>query len=186
LKTGNQTTLINQLVEQHAKQVHLAAYRILGDPIQAEDVAQNVFVKLLQLTPQKLANIKSWRGYLVRLASTAAIDLIRKQSREKGSALNKQTINIDDSVIDLPSKNHTPSAQLDISRDIVQFRLALAELTQQESQVIVLRLIEDFSYQEISEQLKISESLVGVTLHRAHKKLISLLNESNFLGVNYE
>ena len=186
MKTGNQTELINQLVEQHAKQVHLAAYRILGDAIQAEDVAQNVFVKLLQLPTEKLASIKSWRGYLVKLSSTAAIDLIRKQSRDKGSVLHQQNINIDESEFDLASKNHTPSAQLDITRDIKQLRLALAELSQQESQVIVLRLIEDFSYQAISEQLEISESLVGVTLHRAHKKLISLLDESNFLGVSYE
>ncbi|MGX5175577.1 RNA polymerase sigma factor [Aliikangiella sp. IMCC44653] len=188
MKTAQQSEMINQLVDQYGKQVYLVAYRILGDASQAEDVAQNVFVKLLKLSPKKIASINHWRAYLCKLASSAAIDLIRARAKEKRQINDhSQTNPHSNSAIEQQlSKNHTPSAALDINRDLEEFRQVLGQLSIQESEVIVLRLIEEFSYQEISHQLNISNSLVGVTLHRAQKKLAELLPESNFLGVIYE
>jgi RNA polymerase sigma-70 factor, ECF subfamily len=187
LNLNQQTEFIHQLVDNHGKHIFAVAYRVIGDASQAEDIAQTVFVKLLQLTNKQLQTIEHWRGYLSTLATRAAIDLMRKHCRDTTSTHHQQSISFDESKLQQPNTvNHSPSAGLDIDRDMTQIRLALTKLSQQESEVIVLRLIEEFSYQEISQQLKISNSLVGVTLHRAHKKLLTLLQESNFLGEIYE
>ncbi len=186
MEIKNRAEKINQLVEQYGKQVYLSALRVVGDPDQAEDIAQNVFLKLLKLTPKQFNNVNAWRGYLIKLAATSSIDLIRQLKREKGSSQHHQSVNIDEEAHDLASPNHSPLAQLDISRDLHQVRIALSQLSPQESEVIILRLIENFSYQEVADQLEITASLVGVTLHRAHKKLLGILNESNFLGENYD
>lgn len=71
-------------------------------------------------------------------------------------------------------------------RDLFRFRAALLNLTTQDAQVFCLRNIEGYSYQEIADLVGISANLVGVTIHRAQRKLISQLGESQLLGEQNE
>jgi len=58
--------------------VFKAAYRVLGDASQAEDVQQTVFLKLIESKPKK---VDSWPAYLASSAVRGAIDLLRRQRR---------------------------------------------------------------------------------------------------------
>ncbi len=174
----SKSTLISNLANEYGKQVFTTAFRILGDNHQAEDVTQDVFIKLFKLS---LDPIKNWSAYLRTLATSTSLDYLRKRKvRAEDSHLCSQSNDL------ATSTNHSPSAEFAIHRDLEQLRYALSQIGSQEARVFVLRYIEELSYQEIAEQLAISQSLVGVTLHRGQQKISNLLKESNFLGVNYE
>ena len=66
------------LARQYGPLVFKAAYRVLGDASLAEDVQQEVFLRLIEAQPQA---VKSWPAYLRASAARAAIDVLRRQRR---------------------------------------------------------------------------------------------------------
>jgi DNA-directed RNA polymerase specialized sigma24 family protein len=67
------------IVERHAERVFRIAYRILGSVHDAEDVSQLVFIEAKNL--QESRPIQSWSGLFARLATTRAIDLLRRRRK---------------------------------------------------------------------------------------------------------
>ncbi|WP_196137550.1 RNA polymerase sigma factor [Aliikangiella sp. G2MR2-5] len=177
------TAKIADLANQYGRQVFQTAFRLLGDSHLAEDITQEVFLKLFKKTPEAFDKILNWPAYLKSMASSSAIDQLRRHKR-----LSEQPLE--------PGENQTsslgnqeakdPFGHLATQRDLASFRKALTALTAQDAQVFCLRHVEEMSYREIADLLDISTSLVGVTLHRAQQKLSQLLGESQFLGAGYE
>ncbi len=62
----------------HGRAVYLAAYRVLGDAGQAEDVQQDMFLRLIEKPPTDVA---SWPAYLATMATRQAIDRLRSRQR---------------------------------------------------------------------------------------------------------
>ena len=62
---------VNALARGYGRAVYLAAYRVLGDASQAEDVQQDVFLRLIEKSP---ADVDSWPAYLAAMATRQAID----------------------------------------------------------------------------------------------------------------
>src|SRR6185437_9089642 len=68
----------NALARGYGRAVYLAAYRVLGDASQAEDVQQDVFLRLIEKPPTDVA---SWPAYLTAMATRQAIDRLRSRQR---------------------------------------------------------------------------------------------------------
>ncbi|OKY27573.1 RNA polymerase subunit sigma [Thalassotalea sp. PP2-459] len=185
LNNKNQNAAIAKLADEHGRLVFHTAYRLLGNSHSAEDVTQEVFIKLFKKPTNAFDSIKNWPAYLRTMASSAAIDQLRRRQRLAEESMDYST-NDEVPLLDKTQHNADPYREIALSRDIEHFSSALAELTAQDAHVFCLRHIEEFSYQEIAEQLGISNSLVGVTLHRAQQKLSQLVGESQFLGAGYE
>tara|TARA_R110000868_G_scaffold59624_11_gene182983 strand:- start:747 stop:1292 length:546 start_codon:yes stop_codon:yes gene_type:complete len=173
-----QKASIANLANKYGRQVFHSAYRLLSDCHQAEDVTQEVFLKLFKKPTSAFDKIEHWPAYLKHMAISAAIDQLRRNTRLA-----------EDPIEQLPIINEAtdpcPSQHLAMQRDLVCFKSALLQLTTQDAQVFCLRHLEGHSYQEIAELLDISNSLVGVTLHRAQEKLAHYLGESQYLGESH-
>ena len=166
---------IADLAAQYGRQVFHSAYRLLSDIQMAEDVTQDVFLKLFNKPTEAFDNITHWPGYLKSMAISTAIDQLRRNKR-----LAEEPI---ETTSQSPSHtNDQPLQTLLCERDLFAFKAALLRLTTQDAQIFCLRHIEGYTYQEIADLLSISSSLVGVALHRAQIKLSSYLGESQFLG----
>ena len=140
--------------------VFRTAYRLLGDTALAEDVQQDVFLRLLETRRTQVA---SWPAYLVAAATRLAIDVLRRRQRWWG-LLPRWKVHV---------SSVAPSAEdagIRAER-AAQLRGALGVLSRREAQCFALRYLEGLDIGEVAATLQIKENNVGVILHRARRRL---------------
>ena len=164
------TDWVAELADRHGRMVFGTAYRILGNPDDAEDALQDVFLRLLNShggaqTPDR---VRDWGAYLRVAATRAAVDLLRRQSKWKR---NHQPLReeIED------EKLQPVDAVIAWQGKAQRLRRALARLPKRDAQVFVLRYVEQLSYEQIAAEMGLSVSHVGVILHRAQRRLRDIL-----------
>lgn len=146
------------------------ATRILRNATAAQDVVQNVFIKLFQgwaagLEPN--AYLKSW---LYRVTHNEAVDLIRRESRRQ--QLHERQAEAPEAAC----ADGVHGGSDDERRQAVL--LHLGRLSAPEQQVVLLRMDQGLSYREIAEVMTCSEGYVGTLLHHAVRKLGTSLKKA--------
>ncbi|MBP6750293.1 MAG: sigma-70 family RNA polymerase sigma factor [Xanthomonadaceae bacterium] len=155
------------LAHQYGPLVFKAAYRVLGDAALAEDVQQDVFLRLLEAPPRE---VNSWPAYLSASAARGAIDVLRRQ-RRWWRVLPLWTAQEPTAA---PSAEHENIA----SERGRQLRDALAALPRREAQCFGLRYLQGLDIGDIAQALAMSENNVNVTLHRARRRLEARLGDT--------
>ncbi|HEY0710154.1 MAG TPA: sigma-70 family RNA polymerase sigma factor [Polyangia bacterium] len=152
-------TELGQLFEEHQSRIFRAAYRILGNTTDAEDVLQQVFLRVVrhEVPPDQVGNMDS---YLYRSAINAALDLGRSRWRRSRVALTE-----------VPTQATAPGADTEPYEIRNWLRQALTALSGREAEIFVLRHLEGYENREIAEMLATSQAVVAVSLFRARGKL---------------
>lgn len=158
----------NRLVLQYQELVFNVAYRIMGDPAAAEDVAQETFITAYN-------SLKSFRGgsfksWLMRIATNRCYDELRRRKRRPQTSLD-EIMDENESFAFLRSPNDGP----EIHRQRVELALTiercLKSLPDDQRIVTVLGDIEGYDYNEIASITKTSLGTVKSRLSRARAKL---------------
>jgi RNA polymerase sigma-70 factor (ECF subfamily) len=170
------------LLTRYQTPVFRCVYAMLRNRTDAEDVTQEVFIKLWRTLPRYRFE-SAFLTYLLRIAKNAARDHLRAAKR-RISAL-ELTVESDDGELDeLPIADTAPESRPDMAYLAAEkqqmLHHALLALDLPLRQVIVLRAQEGMSYQEIANVLDISEGTVKSRLNRAKNKLIKILENGNF------
>jgi len=148
------------IIEKHGPAVWQTAYRLLGNRTDAADCFQETFICALELSRRQ--RIRSFSALLTRLATTRAIDRLRRRFRRSHCEAVSTAV---------PSTNPGP-AQMAQQRELaVRLRESLTQLPPQEAQVFCMRYLNDMSYRQIAKALGIKINAAGVLLHRARAKL---------------
>ena len=158
----------------YGRQVFQTAHRLLGDKHLAEDIVQDVFLKLFKKDTIAYKKVENWPAYLKVMATSTSYDLLRKKSRQAEQNIEDSSTQFSRLAVD-----SSPEKQLMCNQNISHFRNALSKISPLEANVFSLRYIEEFSYQEIAEQLSITKGNVGITLSRAKNSLSKLLKNTN-------
>jgi RNA polymerase sigma-70 factor (ECF subfamily) len=154
-------------LELYRNRVFTLAFYQLGGNEEAEDATQEVFVRLWRNWNEVSAR-DSPGPWLIRVTRNHCIDLLRKRNRRRGAILE----GVDEETIEAaPSGDAGPRAALETERTRERLEAAIQELDEPFRSVVVLREIEEWSYNEIAEGLETSLDQVKVNLHRARKKL---------------
>lgn len=154
------------LAKDYGRLVFNAAYRVLGDAALAEDVQQDVFLKLIEA---RSGQVESWPAYLVASAVRGAIDQLRRQKRW-GRLMHLWGAHEPDAA--------ASAEQVGIASERGQrLRAALTRLSRREAQCFSLRYLESLDISEIAQALALSENNVNVTLHRARRRLEAQLGD---------
>lgn len=150
------------------------ATRLVRDETAAQDVVQEVFIKLFQAWDGQQKASPRLRGWLYRVAHNQAVDHIRKQSRYR---------NMLDQHADEPSaeKSHSPSESITSTERLQHVMAHIDRLTGVERQVLLLRLEEGLSYKEIAEVTDRSTGNVGKVLHHAVHKISKELKRTGVI-----
>lgn len=165
---------IEAIVAQHEAALLRYATRILNDPAAAQDVVQDVFIKLFRNWRDGAHPAPQLKGWLFRVTHNRAVDHIRRESRLR--ILHWEQ-----------ARRLKPSCPPEQGQDLQQqeaMRLALQHLRKldpAEQQIVILRLQEGMSYREIAEITKKSEGHVGFILHHAVKKLSRSLRDAGVI-----
>ena len=163
----DQRAWIEDLARQHGRMIFDTAYRMLGNTHDAEDVLQEVLLKVLNGSVRSKA-VRDWGAFLRVMASRRTIDLLRKNSRRHETR--------DPTGTTADSSNHLTRNVLERRRKAALLRQALGRLPHRDAEVFSLRYLEEFSYDQIAAQLNLGQSQVGVILHRTRKRLQEILD----------
>lgn len=155
---------LETLFREHHGAVYRAAYRITGNAMDAEDVLQTVFARLLR-REEKPDLSESAGSYLHRAAVNAALDLMRKRSRSRSVDLDE----VSDQLVD--GKNLGPDRAQGNRELAGRLRRAMAVLSPRQAEIFALRYLEGIGNVEISKMLGSSQTAIAVLLHRARHRL---------------
>jgi RNA polymerase sigma-70 factor (ECF subfamily) len=163
-----------ELVERYKKKVYYLAYDMVDDHHEAEDISQEVFIKVFRFIKKfrKDAKFSSW---LYQITVNTCIDVKRKKS-------SKPQISMEDSQIENIHHTEPAYSRTDSSihnpehlaeTDMIQQRIhqALTKISPRERSVFVMRYYNDFKTGEIAEILNVSINTIKSLLLRAKRKL---------------
>lgn len=155
---------LENLFQAHHNRVFRTAQRITGSAADAEDVLQNVFLRLIK-GQEDYDLSRNPEAYLSRAAINASLDLLRSRTRSK-------TVALDDVHSDTLASGFRNPEITHADRELqTLIRQAVARLGKTAGEMFVLRYYEGFDNKEIAALLNTSPLVVGVVLHRARTKL---------------
>jgi RNA polymerase sigma-70 factor (ECF subfamily) len=154
------------IVRMYRRKVFNIAYKFVGRHDQAEDLTQDVFLKLYKSldTFDRRANFQTW---LISVSRNLCIDHYRSVRKER------ETINRDVDPSDLaPVSTDTPADRRLEQRDrVVLLRQALDTLAPTLRTAVMLRDIQELTYQEIADKLRLPEGTVKSRINRGRTEL---------------
>lgn len=167
---------LGALFDLHHARVLNVAWRVLGDRHLAEDVVQDVFLRL-PLVAKSFRGDSSLSSWLYRMAVNRAIDRRRREARRPAARLGAAAPEFD--AAGLPSRPERPEADAHAQGDerAARVQAALLELSPKLRAVAVLRYIEGLSYDQLAEVLDCSLGTIKSRLNRAHAALARSLGE---------
>jgi RNA polymerase sigma factor (sigma-70 family) len=150
------------LVEKYKDPVYNVAYRMLGNATEAEDVAQEAFVRAYtQLRTYKEAH--RFSTWLLSIASHLSIDQLR---RRRFLALPLENVPFLEWIADLGTGPEQAAVQGETSDEMQRL---LQHIPLKYRSVLILRYWHDLSYEEIASALHLTPALVKARLHRARE-----------------
>jgi len=163
---------LEELFRRSRSAAYRVAYRLLGNEADALDAVQEGFVKALtHLTGfQRRSSFKTW---LLRVVSNAALDLGRQRGRREAVSLEAAEVrDADLSLLLVPDESSAQLDRVELRRLLDQ---ALQTLSEPQRQTFVLHAEAGLSYREVAEVMDISIGTVMSRLYYARQKLRSYL-----------
>ena len=168
---AGQAEAFSRLVERYQRPVLSLIYRMVHDPVLAEDLAQEAFVRAYQRLDRYQPGRK-FSSWLFKVAHNRTIDhLRRKQPVEVDLEAQADDGQSSWEVLEADEDAASPHRHLEMGETARSISGALADLRDNYREVLVLRFEHELSYQEIADVTGASLSSVKVQLHRARKAL---------------
>lgn len=161
-----------QLVVAYRDQVFRLALRMCGSEADADEVAQEAFLSAWKALPN-FRGESQFSTWLYQLTTHAAIVLMRREKRQIAAADITEVSAAD------PAPSPQQQAEQSEQREIV--RDAILQLAPEQREVVVLRFMEELSYEEIGAVLKLPSGTVKSRLNRAKAQLKEILSKSGNL-----
>lgn len=153
------------IVNQYSQQIYQLIFKLVGNKEDAEDLTQNVFIKIFR-------NLKDFRAeaqlysWIYRIAYNEAMDFHRK---------NKHILK----KVDLEQVQSEASLEnFDEDEALRLLRMAVAQLPARQSEVFVFRYFQEMSYEEIAELTGTGVSSLKTSYHLACKKIETFLKST--------
>lgn len=161
-----------QLVIAYRDQVFRLALRMCGNEADADEVAQEAFLSAWKALPNFRGDSR-FSTWLYQLTSHAAIDLMRREKRQITAE--------DITEVSAPDPGPSPQQQAERSETRQAVRDAMGQLSPEYRQIVVLRFLQELSYEEIGAVLKLPPGTVKSRLNRAKSQLKDILSKSGNL-----
>jgi len=169
-----------RLVEKYQSRVYSIVFEIVKNKEDAEDIAQESFVKAYLSLPD-FKGQSSFYTWLYRIAFNMAIDLKRKLARRGGGTLEFDEGRVDSHGETKGSRSSSggPQETLLQKERLSRLNEGLREISEEHRVVILLREVEGLSYDQIADVVGISKGTVMSRLHYARKRLSQLVDSQD-------
>ncbi|HMS40129.1 MAG TPA: sigma-70 family RNA polymerase sigma factor [Pyrinomonadaceae bacterium] len=168
------TRAFEEIVSRYKRKVFYTAYRLLDNREEAEDYAQEIFLKIYR-NIKTLSEPATFEGWLHRITVNTCLNAIEKRKRTPAIKIHLDA-DEENQGFDIPSKSNTEKKyEAEEIRNCLEKALAKLEPTGRNA--IVLRDIEEMSYEEIASSLKLGLSAVKMRIHRARLAVRDLIEK---------
>ncbi len=162
------------VISQYHRDILNYIYRLVGNNYEAEDLAQETFIKAFQKyhTLKDKTKAKSW---LYSIARNVTIDFFRKNKH--------YSVPLDSQIME----NYARATAVDYRDDVMKMEVSkelaksLENLSEDDRRIVKLLYFEGFSYKEIGEVLNMNQNTLKSRLHRARKVLLEIIQKNALL-----
>lgn len=163
-----------EMVGQYQKDIVNFHYRLTGNRFEAEDLAQETFIKAYK-NLESLKEHDKARSWLYSIARNVTIDFFRKNKNH--------SIPLDNAILEYYARATAVDYRDEVAaREIgVEIQKTLGLLHPDDRMIIKLLYYEGFSYKEICTLLNINQNTLKSRLHRARKVLLAAIQANNLL-----
>ena len=174
VQIGNQEAF-TRLVEIYQRPVYNLCYRMLGDGNEAEDAAQETFLKVYR-NIKHYDHERPFSTWLLSIAAHHCIDQLRKR--------RMNVVSMDElPYIDPPDSAPGPEASFYLMENQKNVQTLLRSLSPPDRAAVIMYYWYDFSYEEIAQSLSLSVSAVKSRLHRARHTLAQTWREQGAYSI---
>jgi RNA polymerase sigma-70 factor (ECF subfamily) len=169
-----------EIVSAYTRRIYNLAYRFTSRADAAEDLTQEVFIRVYRSLEQydpKQGDLQNW---LMRLARNLIIDDYRRRQR---TPQNTHADDLEDHTYHLRSSNSSVQSDIERRELGVQVQAGIDKLSADLRTCVILRDIEELSYQEIVDLLKIPEGTVKSRINRGRIELAKILRRMRVVAM---
>ena len=160
------------LLRAHASKIYNLCYRFTGSAPQSEDLTQEVFIKIYQTLKSFDASQGAFSTWLNRVARNHLVDHYRRTKKDR---LTDSIEEKPEKVEQKPSGGLDPMAELE-SREVRELlQVALAALSPEMREAVILRDLQELDYQEIGQVLGVPEGTVKSRINRGRLELARII-----------
>src|SRR6267378_4291209 len=154
------------IVRQYRRKVFNVAYKFVGRHEEAEDLTQDIFLKIFKSlgTFDRRANFQTW---LISVSRNLCIDHYRSVRQER-QTIDRQ---VDPNELSPVSHEPGPIAAIEQQDRVALLREALAALPESLRTAVLMRDIQELTYQEIADRLRLPEGTVKSRINRGRTEL---------------
>jgi len=179
LKAGDREAF-NRIVEKHSKSIINFIYRFTASREDAEDLAQDVFIRVYNAA-QSYSPSAKFTTWIYRIASNISIDFIRKRKGEKNNSSLDEKFETDEGspgnqTADINAPQPDKEAEQNETNE--EINGVLQSLPENQRAAIIMKIYEDRPYAEIAQVLGVSISSVESLIFRARSSLKTRLKNN--------
>lgn len=170
-----------EIVSTYSRRIYNLAYRFTSRTDAAEDLTQEVFVRVYRSLEQydpKQGDLQNW---LMRLARNLIIDDYRRRQR---APHDSQAEDLEGHTYHLHASGISPQKEMERRELGSQVQAGIDKLPSDLRTCVILRDIEELSYQEIVELLKIPEGTVKSRINRGRIELAKILRRMRVVAMS--
>ncbi|MGI6560964.1 MAG: RNA polymerase sigma factor [Clostridia bacterium] len=173
------------LIREHERKAFNIAYRFLKNADDAEDITQEAFLRAFR-SIKKFKGQSSFSTWLYRIINNTCIDFVRAKQNKITDSIDK-TIQYDNEELELqiPGDQNDPVDMAETAEISQLMQSMLALLPDDQKMAIILRDIQGFSYQEISEITGVGMGTVKSRINRGRMALKELIQKNGELFNDY-
>ncbi len=163
-----------ELVGRHARRVFNICYRFTGNRTEAEDMSQEVFMRIYRTLPSYRPSFGAFPTWLTSVTRNLLVDHYRRTRRDR------LTDSMDDVMPQIENKEssaRTPDKLALASELSDQLQQGLAKLSPELREAVILRDLQGLEYGEIQAVLQVPEGTVKSRINRGRIELAKVLEE---------
>lgn len=165
---------LTTLYERHARAVYHHALRIVGQPVLAEDVVQETFIRAWRAARVAAEPVRDPQAWLLRIARNLALDALRRQAVRPQAVEREEATPIFELAVDHAPE---PEAALAAASRRVAVRRALGELPREQRQAVEMAFFEGLSHQAIASRQGLPLGTVKTRVRLGLRKLATALGD---------
>jgi RNA polymerase sigma-70 factor (ECF subfamily) len=166
------STAWEELLRAHTRKVYNLCYRFSGQGGDAEDLAQEVFIKVFQTLRSYDPAQGSFRTWLNRVARNHLVDHYRRTRKDRlTSSIEDEPVQLEEK----PAAGTSPVERVEWRERKELLQAALDRLSPDMREAVILRDLQDLDYQEIAQVLGVPEGTVKSRINRGRLELARVL-----------